>query len=570
MKFLLSLLVICFVFEPSKSQSVHAVSMSPAPQSMTATNDQPIVITFDQSLDPASVTASSFLVFGRWSGPMSGQFSFASSNTVVKFIPDRNYIYGEWITVRLTSGIVGIGGDPLVNGFGANYWIKSLPASLDLEFAGQIDMRLPGEGALTCYGAYAGDVNNDELSDLVVVTEDSDDIRVMLNDGAQGYEPFIIIEMPAGQGPSTNDGADFNHDGLIDMAIGSTYSDNVAVLMGDPTTLFGNQQNYQTGEGVRGIAVADFNGDGWDDIAAANRADSSVSILLNDGSGLFEPAVNFNTGYAGETSVAATDLNNDGYIDLLVASYDNGRVISMLNDGTANFTVNAAALVGNGPWMLAIGDVNGDGFVDVATANRFTDNVSIVLSDGTGDLELDAHYPVNKFPVAIDLGDIDGDGDLDFISSNVIGGDYTLMENDGTGTFVNPRVYPSADMSACAIIHDRNNDGALDLTMIDEAADVVILYNNGPPLSIDEVENELGLTLYPNPFHDTVFVGGSVSGLLNLQLYDMHGRLLISQEMGLSKQFDFSFPELKEGTYFAVLNHNGVSKVVKILKTSLH
>jgi hypothetical protein len=220
--------------------------------------------------------------------------------------------------------------------------------------------------------------------------------------------------------------------------------------------------------------------------------------------------------------------------------------------------------------MIAIGDVNGDGFVDVATANRFTNDISIVLTDGTGDLQFDSNYPVGEFPVAIDLGDIDGDGDLDFISSNVSESNYVLMENDGSGTFVNPRIYPSpaGGGAACATIHDRNNDGAMDISMIDEAEDVILLYNNTLNLGNDELVANMGLTLYPNPFNNTIYVGGSVTGSVKLELYDMHGRQLLSQSMGNSKQFDVGEIGLSEGIYIAELFHNGNSQKIKMYKKS--
>jgi len=429
-------------------------------------------------------------------------------------------------------------------------------------------MRLAGEGEITCYGAYAGDVNNDEFSDLVVVTEDSDDIRVLLSDGSTNYDPFTIIELPPGQGPSTNEGADFNHDGLIDIAIGSTYSDQVNVLMGDAVTLFGSQTNYQAGMQVRGLTVADFNGDGWDDIATANRVDSTISILINDGTGLFEPAVSFDAGVDGESSIASTDLNNDGYKDLLVAAYASNMLVSLLNDGTGNFTIFDTVTSNGGPWMMAIGDVNGDSFVDIAVANSSTHNIAIIRTDGSGGMEFDSYYPADTFPVAIDLGDIDGDGDLDFISSNVTASNYTLMENDGTGNFVNPRIYPSPEGSACAIIHDRNNDGMMDITMVDEAADVVLLYNNDPSLSNDQFETDLGLTLYPNPFNNTIFVSGAIVGSIKLVMYDVQGRQLLSQHLGNSRQFDISNLGLSEGIYIAELFQNGKSQKFKMYKTS--
>lgn len=568
MKYLFSFVCVALFAVNVLSQSLQVIGTSPVSQSLITAPGDAIFIIFNQPLDETTITPSTFQVYGRWSGPMEGAYSFLTGSTVVKFTPERDLFYGEWVRVGLSSGIQNTAGMSLTNGYSFNYWTKSLRGSLDLELVGQIDMRLTGEGHITCYGAYAGDVNDDEFSDLVVITEDSDDIRVLLSDGSNNYDPFIVFELPPVQGPSTNAGADFNHDGLIDIAIGSTYADQVNVLFGDAATIFGSEFNYQTGEGVRGLTVADFDGDGWEDIATANRAASTISILINDGTGLFESAVNIDTGFDGETSIAATDLNNDGYMDLLVATHISNNVVSLLNDGTGNFTVFDSVSVGNGPWMMAIGDVNGDGFVDIAVANRLTDDISIVKTDGSGGLQFDSQYIVGDFPVAIDLGDIDGDGDLDFISSNVSESNYVLMENDGSGAFVNPRIYPTVQggMAACATIHDRNNDGALDITMIDESEDVVLLYNNTLNLGYDDQIVDVALTLYPNPFHSTIYVGGSVMDSVKLVLYDVHGRRLLSRYMGDSKQFDIGEIGLSEGIYIAELLYNEISQTFKIYK----
>lgn len=568
MNYTLSSVCVVLIVANVFSQSPQVIETIPLSETIINDPQAPILVTFNQPLNEATITTNSFQVSGRWSGPMDGIITFNTSSTQIIFTPIRDFFFGERVTVRLTSRIQNMAGLPLTNGYGYNYSTKALPASLDLTFGGQINMRLSGEGPITLYGAYAGDINDDEFSDLIVITEDSDDIRVLFNDGSNGFDQFIVIEMPNGQGPSTNDGADFNHDGLIDMAIGSTYSNNVSVLMGNATTIFDNEVNYQTGMGVRGLTIADLNGDGWADIATANRAASTISILINDGSGVFGPSINIDTGFDGETSIASADLNDDGYIDLLVATHDSNNLVSLLNDGLGNFTVFDSVTVGNGPWKIAIGDVNGDGFVDVAVANRFTDDISIVRTDGSGGLQFDSNYIVGDFPVAVDLGDIDGDGDLDFISSNVSASNYVLMENDGSGTFVNPRIYPSpiGGGAACAVIHDRNNDGAMDITLIDEAVDVVILYNNTPILANDEQIADMGLTLYPNPFNNIIYVDGSVMGLVKLELYDVQGRQILTQYMGASKQFYIGEIGLSEGIYIAKLFHNGKSEKVKMYK----
>eukprot|EP00179_Madagascaria_erythrocladioides_P022041 CAMPEP_0198327330 /NCGR_PEP_ID=MMETSP1450-20131203/14621_1 /TAXON_ID=753684 ORGANISM="Madagascaria erythrocladiodes, Strain CCMP3234" /NCGR_SAMPLE_ID=MMETSP1450 /ASSEMBLY_ACC=CAM_ASM_001115 /LENGTH=243 /DNA_ID=CAMNT_0044031371 /DNA_START=83 /DNA_END=810 /DNA_ORIENTATION=- len=243
--------------------------MSPNRQSMASEPTAPITVSFDQALNPATVTSDSFMVFGRWSGPMDGTISLNGSNTEITFTPQRDFFYGEWVTVRLTSSIESAGGDALDNGYAYNYWVKTLPGVLNQTLVDQFSAEQPGETFIQCYGAYAGDVNNDEHTDLVVITEAAEDIRVFLNDGDGGYDDFTVFDMPNADNPSTNEGADFNHDGRIDVAIGSIQNNNVSVFMGSNSDIFEPELGYSAENGVRGITVIDVNGDGWDDIATA-------------------------------------------------------------------------------------------------------------------------------------------------------------------------------------------------------------------------------------------------------------------------------------------------------------
>jgi hypothetical protein len=55
------------------------------------------------------------------------------------------------------------------------------------------DVRVFGRwsGVLTqTYGAYAGDLDGDGWSDMILPNEESDDLRVFMNDGTGGYGPF--------------------------------------------------------------------------------------------------------------------------------------------------------------------------------------------------------------------------------------------------------------------------------------------------------------------------------------------------------------------------------------------
>jgi len=562
----LILLFVCLQTIFTFSQDLTVTNINPSPQSLSATPTDAITITFNQEINEASINADTFMVFGRWSGPMQGTYAFNDISTSVIFTPDRSFFYGEWISVRLTNEVESLINNPLTNGYGFEYWIKTLPGLLNQEYMGQIEMRQNGETFIQCYGAYAGDVNDDEFSDLVVVNEDSEDIRVLLNDGTGSYDgSFTVFDMPASTKPSTNGGADFNHDGIIDLAIGSTQSNQTSIFMGNDTTIFDAETSHTVDTGVRGLTIIDFNGDGWADIVTANRVSGTISFLENDGAGDFLTATHMEVGINGETAIAATDLNNDGFTDLIVGGYSGNAVASLLNDGEGNFTIQDIENLDGQPWMIAIGDVNGDGFVDVATANSNTPTVSIIFSDGNGNFNTSIDYAVGNFPLAIDLGDLDGDGDLDFMASNY-SGSFTLYENIGSGLFSNPITYPSVQAGSCTVFHDRNNDGALDITLIDELADVVILYRNTPILNVNENDFLEKITLHPNPFNNSLFLNQTFNESIHFKLYDLLGRLVYSEIIENSNELQLNGSNLKDGLYIAELNYNNTKTTIKLIK----
>ncbi|GAB5399841.1 MAG: hypothetical protein Aureis2KO_14260 [Aureisphaera sp.] len=529
---------------------------------MAAEPGSPITVSFDQAINPATVTSESFMVFGRWSGPMDGTISLNGSNTEITFTPQRNFFYGEWVTVRLSSGIESAGGDALDNGYAYNFWIKTLPGTLDQTLVDQFSVREAGETFIQCYGAYAGDVNNDESSDLVVINENSDDIRVFLNDGNGGYDSFTAFDMPNGDKPSTNEGSDFDRDGMIDVAIGNIQNNNVSVFMGNETNIFNSEVAYNADTGIRGLTVIDVNGDGWDDLATANRSSSTYSILINDGTGNFNTPITTDSSINGETSIVAVDLNNDGIQDLAIGGFNSNNVLTLLNDGQGNFTETDIVSISGSPWMLAAGDMDNDGNVDIVSVNSSSGEVSIILGDGAGNLSLSNEYAVGNFSLAIDVGDIDGDQDLDFIASNFGTADFTLYENVGNGIFANPINYDAVQAGSCAILHDRNNDGAMDITLVDELEDVVILYENTPTLGVTDTQKD-DLIFYPNPFTDRISIKGLSEGTsAKITIYDMQGRVLYTTNFlasGIST-IDLDNIPLADGNYIIEIEEIGLRK----------
>jgi len=453
-------------------------SVFPVSQEVQADTVSDLVVTFDSVMNPATIDGSSFKVFGHWSGPHTGTIQMENGNVQARFTPDEAFSAGEWVLASLTKSIETNNGTNLPTGYAWSFWIKTKPASLNLTEIDQIDVRENGEGHVQCYGAYGGDINDDGFSDITVVNEISDDVRVFLNDGSGGYSNFTIYPFAGGGVPSPNEGADFNSDGKIDMAVGASQSNQVRVILNNGTGGFNPPASYTTGSNNRGVAVLDLNGDGHDDIATSNWGASKVYKLLNNGNGTFAAAVEIETGSSGEFACASGDANNDGILDLFVGALNSQDMILLLGDGNGGLVYSTTVNSGGETWMIATGDINLDGNIDVACANSGNDNASVIFGDGMGGLSDPVIYPTPSYPIAMDLGDIDGDGDLEMVTSSYGGAEFRVFENDGSGNYINSQDYPAITAASCMTLNDRNNDGVMDLTGIDEIADIIILFES--------------------------------------------------------------------------------------------
>ena len=433
-----------------------------------------IVVSFSEPVEAADLATIHGAVFGRWSGPMPGAWQLDPGGMNARFSPSRPFAAGEWVTVTLPETVGG--------GYGWGFWIEAGAGSLDLPSPVVLSARAFGEGRIRSYGAYAGDLNGDGWSDLMIPNEDVNDIRVFLNDGSGSYDSFQSYAVPNGDKPSTNEGADLDGDGDIDVIVGNSRNEVVSVFLNDGLGGMTAAGSHTGGEQIRGLCLADLDLDGVMDIVTANRigdGDGSVSVFLSDGAGGVRSTATFDAGISGETSCAVGDANRDGRVDVFVGGIGSQEIRILLNDGRGGLELGATVLAGGGPWMLAAGDMDGDGIVDVVSANEAQDNVSILFGDGGGGLTSATTYPVGARPLAVDLGDMDGDGDLDVVTSNFAGVDFTVYENMGDGTLANPRSYAASSAGSCAILHDRDNDGDLDLTAIDELDDLLFLFENG-------------------------------------------------------------------------------------------
>jgi hypothetical protein len=218
------------------------------------------------------------------------------------------------------------------------------------------------------------------------------------------------VAQPTASAPS-DVAADFNHDGVADLAVGVPGENDIAgavdVLYGAGAGLGGTgAQFFQVGGTPEfldrfgsALAAGDFNGDGFADLAAGASGENvgsvrdagAVSVLYGSAGGLTRSGGRLFTQVGSRAeeqdffgwALAAGDFNHDGFADLAVGAPNEnvgallfagavsvlyGSPAGLTTTGARLFTqVASAAEVGDEfGWALAAGDFNHDGFVDLA------------------------------------------------------------------------------------------------------------------------------------------------------------------------------------------------------------
>ncbi|HEY4086910.1 MAG TPA: VCBS repeat-containing protein, partial [Bryobacteraceae bacterium] len=241
-----------------------------------------------------------------------------------------------------------------------------------------------------------GDFNRDGIEDLAIANF-SGSVTVLAGDGAGDFAPLSGSPFAAGAGTSAAIAADFNGDGLVDLAAANSSDGNVSVLLATPAGGFTPAQGSPFAVGMlpQSMVVADFNRDGIADLATANRGAGSLTVLLGTGSGGFiaAPGNPIAVGLSLQ-SVAVGDLDGDGVVDLIASSNADGIKV-FRGDGAGGFR--APAVFGSplNSVFAVIGDFNGDGISDVATANFVAGGVTI-LTGGLSDTIALLHGPTGS------------------------------------------------------------------------------------------------------------------------------------------------------------------------------
>jgi hypothetical protein len=391
---------------------------------------------------------------------------------------------------------------------------------------------------------------------------------------------------------------DLNGDGIDDIVVGSPSSNgqrgslwflflnaNGQVIgerrLSDTTTGFSSISNSDY-FGTSITNIGDIDGNGYDDIAVgaynqnastSNSGSLYIILLEKDGKVKSHSRINDNNSlfgrshwYFGRSVANIGDIDGDGNTDLAVGepglneavwilflnSIGTLKGVQEIGKGKGGFTDSFNLNSNFGQSISSLGDIDGDGVNDIAVGE-----MGYINTDSSGTfygrvwiLLLNSNGTVKK---NIEIGNGKG------------GFAGNIKDGDRFGWSV-------------ARIPDLDGDsvpelavGALnDQTAANGRGAVYILFLKGvPQVSVAQVTlPALQVQVYPNPARDVLQFdfGQMLSGEASVQIFDLHGRLLLTQEIHTHTNPSIDVSSIQTiGVYYLQIRCNGTVLHKKVL-----
>ena len=226
-------------------------------------------------------------------------------------------------------------------------------------------------------GAYyqivaSGDFDGDGNQDIVVTDHAHDQVAVLLGNGDGTFRSAGLTA--TGPEPWNLAVGDINGDGIPDLVIANDVSDvqgnNITILIGNGDGTFSQGTYLRGGVASSGsVALADFNGDGILDIAATEEPANNVFIFLGKGDGTFQPSTTY-TMNKGPYHITIGDFNQDGKKDVITSNAEGESVGVLLGNGDGTLQAAKIYPAGGAVIYADVQDFNGDNQVDVVAVTQ--------------------------------------------------------------------------------------------------------------------------------------------------------------------------------------------------------
>jgi hypothetical protein len=360
--------------------------------------------------------------------------------------------------------------DMLINGF--DNVLRVLHGNSDGTFTATLSLPVPvGANGMFPVPLDVDDFNHDGVLDIAL--ESLDGVHILIGQGSFTFSPFQ--PSPVSDFPGTAANGDLNQDGNIDFVFPVT--GGLAILYGKPDGSLVSADAYDVGYIVSAATLADFNGDGKTDVAAGVDA-VNPRILRGNGDGTFSLLADTNTS-SGTTNnggqITSGDFNGDGHADVLSAygSQFPGTIQGVAyalgnGDGTFGPATSLPGFASSEDTGTAIGGLNNDGLTDIAASSNIA-NVNFLLGQANGTFVPASTVANNLAPGAYWVyGDFNKDGKLD--AAILDDGDLQIENGNGDGTFHAGFLYTTARGPGAAVatpsdavVADLDGDGSLDI-----------------------------------------------------------------------------------------------------------
>jgi hypothetical protein len=183
------------------------------------------------------------------------------------------------------------------------------------------------------------DFNRDGIADIASVAANGRlTVRLGRSDGT--FQETASMPVSARK-PRVLIAGDSNGDGIPDLLMGNE-DGTVLLFLSDGTGRFAPGREIAHLQSVTAIAVADFNKDGIADVAVSDWRASTVTVYFGSRTGSFEHTWSFPLRMRGTApQITTADFNNDGIPDLAVVygDDDDPTFDVMLGNGNGTFTI---------------------------------------------------------------------------------------------------------------------------------------------------------------------------------------------------------------------------------------
>ncbi|KNC54040.1 uncharacterized protein AMSG_09702 [Thecamonas trahens ATCC 50062] len=330
---------------------------------------------------------------------------------------------------------------------------------------------------------YAADVDDDSLTDLVVVISASHTIALLRNTGG-GVFAETSITIP-GMFVDKVILADMNGDSLLDAVVPMPQNTSlgwipyVASLNGWSTDAM---VVVASSFFVHVLDAGDMDNDGDIDLVAVHPSTGTLTWFLaldgSSGTAFDRASLELSTVGGNARAISLSDVNGDGMPDVIISfGSPTGSLVSLLgylSTSGIGFSIPQPLATGLDITRPAFADVDGDGRTDTVAVN--TDAVSATTATlvlrTDGERKLRSFYPITLSDsdgagvIDMAFGDVDGDGLIDAVVVSASESRAMVYRNTANGMFGTGSELPSMVTSPAAVaVADMDGDGDLDVVV---------------------------------------------------------------------------------------------------------